>query len=251
MTFTGSDSCFKQLSKFQEGNMGNLLLIVEDEENLRRMLCEHFKAEGFRVIQAQDGKRAVKLWQQSKPDLIILDIMLPVMSGIEVLRNIRKEDEVPVIMLTAKAEEVDKLLGLEMGADDYVTKPFSPRELTARVKAVLRRSNQTDCKHILVLGSLRIDIVRFEAYIDDQLLSLTPTEFKILLMLMENPGMVFTRLQILERIYGDIYEGYERTIDTHINNLRRKMENCPERGFEIKTVYGVGYKIVEKDVGHN
>jgi len=227
--------------------MGKLLLVVEDEKHLRKMLYEHFEAEGFGVIQAKDGEEAIQLWLESKPDLIVLDIMLPIMSGIEVLKKIRSLDDTPVIMLTAKAEQIDKLLGLEMGADDYVTKPFSPRELTARVKAVLRRSSRTNNKHLIVLGNLKIDINRFEAYIDDQLLSLTTTEYKILLMLAENPGQVFSRLQILERIYGDIYEGYERTVDTHINNLRRKIEGFPDQEVKIKTVYGVGYKIVKKN----
>jgi two-component system OmpR family response regulator len=227
--------------------MGELLLVVEDEKHLSNMLNKHFKAEGFEVILASDGEEALKLWTQKKPDLVVLDIMLPVISGLEVLKKIRSTDETPVIMLTAKAEQIDKLLGLEMGADDYITKPFSPRELTARVKAVLRRSQRSINRHIVVIGNLKIDINRFEAYINDYLLSLTTTEYKILLMLSENPGQVFSRLQILERIYGDIYEGYERTVDTHINNLRRKIEEIPDQNIIIKTVYGVGYKIVKEN----
>jgi len=227
--------------------MGELLLVVEDEKHLSNMLNKHFKAEGFEVILASDGEEALKLWTQRKPDLVVLDIMLPVISGLEVLKKIRSTDETPVIMLTAKAEQIDKLLGLEMGADDYITKPFSPRELTARVKAVLRRSQRSINRHIVVIGNLKIDINRFEAYINDYLLSLTTTEYKILLMLSENPGQVFSRLQILERIYGDIYEGYERTVDTHINNLRRKIEEIPDQNIIIKTVYGVGYKIVKEN----
>lgn len=226
--------------------MSKLLLIVEDEVQLQKMLCEHFEAEGFRTLQAGDGETAVNLWLEYQPDLVILDIMIPVMSGMEVLKRIRKSSNTPVIMLTAKVEEIDKLLGLEMGADDYVTKPFSPRELSARVKAVLRRSSNKDEKLQISLGNLKIDLTRYEAYVGETLLSLTSTEYKLLLILAENPGQVFSRLQILERIYGDIYEGYERTIDTHINNLRRKLESFPNRGIEIKTVYALGYKLLEE-----
>ncbi|MGE5391429.1 MAG: response regulator transcription factor [Deltaproteobacteria bacterium] len=225
--------------------MGNLLLVVEDEDNLRKMLTSYLAAEGFSTLEARDGLQALALWKEAKPDLIILDIMLPGKTGLDVLRDIRAVDDTPVIMLTARVEEIDKLLGLEMGADDYITKPFSPRELTARIKAVLRRVVNRGDKTGLALGSLVLDIQRFEAIINGQPLALTSTEFKILLMLTENPGQVFSRLQILERVYGDIYEGYERTIDTHINNLRRKMEAFPALTWRIKTVYGVGYKLAE------
>ncbi|MDD2587068.1 MAG: response regulator transcription factor [Syntrophomonadaceae bacterium] len=227
----------------REEDMYNLL-IVEDEEQLRQMLCEQFSGEGFNTIPARDGDEAIELWSEYKPDLVVLDIMLPVRSGIEVLKKIRSEDNTPVIMLTARVDEIDKLLGLELGADDYVTKPFSPRELIARVKAVLRRSSNNSSERQIVLQNLRIDLSRYEAFIGDVLLPLTGTEFKILVMLAENSGQVFSRLQLLERIYGDIYAGYERTIDTHINNLRRKLEPLAA-AFEIKTVYGVGYKLIE------
>lgn len=224
--------------------MSNLLLIVEDEEQLRKILSEHFQAEGFRTLQAQDGEEALKIWLEHKPDLIVLDIMLPRMSGFEVLKSIRNEDNTPVIMLTARIEEIDKLLGLELGADDYISKPFSPRELTARVRAVLRRSSKKEDKHLILYNNLKIDLSRYQAFVNNNLLPLTSTEYKILVVLAENPGQVFSRLQLLERIYSDIYEGYERTIDTHINNLRRKLENLPSQDIVIKTVYGVGYKLV-------
>jgi two-component system OmpR family response regulator len=227
--------------------MSYQLLVVEDEEQLRKMVCEHFASEGYITLEAADGEEALDIWQQCRPDLVILDVMLPVRSGIEVLQTIRREDNTPVIMLTARVEEIDKLLGLEMGADDYITKPFSPRELSARVKAVMRRSNNSlPDKHLLSLGSLKVDIHRMEAYYNGHLISLTGTEFRILLIFIENPGQVFSRLQILERIYGDIYEGYERTIDTHINNLRRKMEALSVENISIKTVYGVGYKLLQE-----
>lgn len=227
--------------------MSQLLLLVEDEESLRLMLREHFISEGFAVIEARNGQEALKMWSEQKPALIVLDIMLPVVSGIEVLKQVRGRDNTPIIMLTARADEVDKLLGLELGADDYLSKPFSPRELSARVRAILRRSQRGDNIMQTTFSKLTINVNRFEAYLGANLLPLTATEFKILLLLIEHPGQVFSRLQILERTLGDIYEGYERTIDTHISNLRRKMEAVSPQDVKIKTVYGVGYKLVEEE----
>ncbi len=227
--------------------MSQLLLLVEDEESLRSMLREHFISEGFQVMEARDGQEALRIWGEHKPALIVLDIMLPVLSGIEVLKQVRSRDNTPIIMLTARADEVDKLLGLELGADDYLSKPFSPRELSARVRAILRRSQRGDNILQTSFNTLTIDISRFEAYLGANLLPLTATEFKILSLLIEHPGQVFSRLQILERTLGDIYEGYERTIDTHISNLRRKMEAVSSQDVKIKTVYGVGYKLVEEE----
>ena len=227
--------------------MSQLLLLVEDEESLRAMLREHFISEGFQVTEARDGQEALRIWGEQKPALIVLDIMLPVLSGIEVLKQVRSRDNTPIIMLTARADEVDKLLGLELGADDYLSKPFSPRELSARVRAILRRSQRGDTTLHATFKNLTIDLGRFEASLGAHLLSLTTTEFKILSLLAEHPGQVFSRLQILERTLGDIYEGYERTIDTHISNLRRKMEAVSSQDVKIKTVYGVGYKLVEEE----
>jgi DNA-binding response OmpR family regulator len=170
--------------------------------------------------------------------------MLPNLSGWEILKKIRQKNNTPVIVLTARADEVDKLLGLELGADDYITKPFSPRELSARIKAVLRRSHPTEQITSISFHNLRINPERLEAFIGDVLLQLTVTEFKILLLLTENPGQVFSRLHILERVFGDMYEGYERTIDTHISNLRHKIEATTISKVGIKTVYGIGYKLV-------
>jgi two-component system OmpR family response regulator len=169
--------------------------------------------------------------------------MLPKLSGWEVLKKIRQKNNTPVIALTARADEVDKLLGLELGADDYITKPFSPRELTARIKAVLRRSRPTEQISTVSFNNLSINPERLEALIGDTQLILTATEFKILLLLTENPGQVFSRLHILERVFGDMYEGYERTIDTHISNLRHKIEAANISEVSIKTVYGIGYKL--------
>jgi two-component system OmpR family response regulator len=227
--------------------MSQLLLLVEDEESLRLMLREHFISEGFEVMEARDGQEALRIWGEQKPALIVLDILLPVLSGIEVLKQVRSRDNTPIIMLTARADEVDKLLGLELGADDYLSKPFSPRELSARVRAILRRSQRGENIMQTTFNKLTIDISRFEAYMGANLLPLTATEFKILALLIEHPGQVFSRLQILERTLGDIYEGYERTIDTHISNLRRKMEAVSSQDVKIKTVYGVGYKLVEEE----
>ena len=223
--------------------METVILLVEDEKKLRDMLITHLQQEGFVVVLAADGLEALRIWQELKPDLLVLDLMLPQLSGWEVLKKIRQKDNTPVIVLTARAEEVDKLLGLELGADDYMTKPFSPRELSARIKAILRRSRPTVQNTQTVFRNLRIDPERMEVYVGDMLLPLTVTEFKILLLLTDNPGQVFSRLQILERVFGDMYEGYERTIDTHISNLRHKIEAAAISQVSIKTVYGVGYKM--------
>ena len=224
--------------------MDSVILLVEDEKKLRDMVAQHLRQEGFIVALAADGLEALHVWQEIKPDLLVLDLMLPNLSGWEVLKKIRQKNNTPVIVLTARADEVDKLLGLELGADDYITKPFSPRELSARIKAVLRRSHPSEQITSISFHNLRINPERLEAFIGDVLLQLTVTEFKILLLLTENPGQVFSRLHILERVFGDMYEGYERTIDTHISNLRHKIEATTISKVGIKTVYGIGYKLV-------
>ncbi|MGE5380488.1 MAG: response regulator transcription factor [Methylocystaceae bacterium] len=229
--------------------MEALILVVEDENQLRELLAEHLNSEGFKVITAANGQEALRLWREQRPDLIVLDLMIPLLSGMEVLKIVRQQNSTPVVILTARSDEVDKLLGLELGADDYMTKPFSPRELSARVRAVLRRSLNRDDNHQITLGNLDIVTERHEALLDGQLLPLTISEFRILSVLAEHPGQVFSRLQLLERVFGDIYEGYERTIDTHISNLRKKMEQSVthEQGVKIRTVYGAGYKLVSED----
>jgi DNA-binding response OmpR family regulator len=227
--------------------MESLILLVEDEKKIRDMLSKHLRQEGFRVALATDGIEALQIWQDIKPDLIVLDLMLPGLSGWEVLKRIRQKNNTPVIVLTARADEVDKLLGLELGADDYVTKPFSPRELALRIKAVLRRSHPNEQITNVSFSNLSINPDRLEALVGDIPLALTPTEFKILLLLAENPGQVFSRLHILDRVFGDIYEGYERTIDTHISNLRHKIEATGKSEVSIKAVYGIGYKLVAEE----
>ncbi|HNX92186.1 MAG TPA: response regulator transcription factor [Syntrophomonas sp.] len=223
--------------------MEAVILLVEDEKKLRDMVTTHLQQEGFIVAPAADGLEALRVWQDIKPDLLVLDLMLPQLSGWEVLKKIRQKDNTPVIVLTARADEVDKLLGLELGADDYMTKPFSPRELSARIKAVLRRSRPVAQNLQTNFHNLRIDVEKMEVFVGEMLLQLTSTEFKILLLLADRPGQVFSRLQILERVFGDMYESYERTIDTHISNLRHKIEATGLSEVSIKTIYGVGYKL--------
>jgi len=233
----------KEIFNNGEFYMEAVILLVEDEKKLRDMVTTHLQQEGFIVAPAADGLEALRVWQDIKPDLLVLDLMLPQLSGWEVLKKIRQKDNTPVIVLTARADEVDKLLGLELGADDYMTKPFSPRELSARIKAVLRRSRPVAQNLQTNFHNLRIDVEKMEVFVGEMLLQLTSTEFKILLLLADRPGQVFSRLQILERVFGDMYESYERTIDTHISNLRHKIEATGLSEVSIKTIYGVGYKL--------
>ena len=227
--------------------MSNRLLLVDDEVKILDMIDNYLKREGFEIIRASNGNEALEVFRSQSFDLVVLDLMLPELNGLEVCKEIRRFSEVPIIMLTAKTDEIDKLLGLELGADDYISKPFSLRELTARIKAVLRRSrNYSPAVTTIMVNNLRLEPSRFELYVDDTLLTLTPTEFKLINALLEYPGQVFSRLQLLERAYGDIYEGYERSIDTHISNLRRKLEKAGSQIY-IKSVYGIGYKVEKED----
>mgnify|MGYP000940995058 FL=1 len=227
--------------------MTNRLLLVDDEVKILDMIDNYLRQEGFETTRASNGNEALELFRNQSFDLVVLDLMLPELDGLEVCKEIRRFSEVPIIMLTAKNDEIDKLLGLELGADDYISKPFSLRELNARIKAVLRRSkNHSLAVTTIMVNNLRLEPSRFELYVNDTLLNLTPTEFKLIYTLLEYPGQVFSRLQLLERAYGDIYEGYERSIDTHISNLRRKLENAGSQ-ISIKSVYGIGYKVEKED----
>lgn len=227
--------------------MSNRLLLVDDEIKILDMIENYLKREGFETIRASNGNEALELFRSQSFDLVVLDLMLPELDGLEVCKEIRRFSEVPIVMLTAKNDEIDKLLGLELGADDYISKPFSLRELTARIKAVLRRSkNHSPAVTTITVKNLRLEPSRFELYVDNTLLTLTPTEFKLINALLEYPGQVFSRLQLLERVYGEIYEGYERSIDTHISNLRRKLEKAGSQ-ILIKSVYGIGYKVETED----
>lgn len=221
------------------------VLIVDDDIKLADLLKIYFEKDGFAVLVAHDGNRALELIRDAKPDIVVLDIMLPAVDGWEVCRKARLESDVPIIMLTAKDEETDRLSGLEIGADDYVTKPFSPREVVARAKVILRRAYKGIVKpELLKMGRVIIDVERHEVKRNGEFLELTPTEFKILELLASSPGRVFSRLQIVEQVQGYAFDGYERTIDAHVKNLRRKVEENPKEARYIQTVYGVGYKVV-------
>lgn len=225
------------------------ILVVDDEPKIVSLVRSYLEREGYAVNEALDGRRALEVFRRDTPDLIILDLMLPGLDGLEVCREIRRSSNVPIIMLTARGEDADKLIGLELGADDYITKPFSPRELVARVRAVLRRSQPSSAPVApsrLVLGELVLDEDRFEAACHGQLLALTPAEFHILAALARSPGRVFTRAQLLDSALGETYEGYERSIDVHIKNLRRKLAAASgKEGCNIVTVHGIGYKLQE------
>jgi len=224
------------------------ILVVDDEKELREMLKEFLVKEGYEVKLARNGKEALEwLVGNERFDLILLDIMMPEMNGVETLQQIRKQMNTPVIFLTAKTEEIDKLLGLEMGADDYITKPFSLRELHARMKAVLRRFLPEEEKktELIIRGHIKIDPEQYLVWVRDELIQLTPTEFKILYALAQKPGRVYSRLQLMNIAMGEAYANYERSIDTHVSNLRKKIEDDPAHPDYILTVYGIGYRFGE------
>ena len=223
------------------------ILVVDDEVKIVRTVRAYLEKAGFAVATATDGQTALAAFRHEQPGLVILDLGLPGLDGLDVTRAIRRESGVPIIMLTARVEESDKLVGLELGADDYVVKPFSPRELVARVRAVLRRvEGQREATPIpIVAGDLTIDPNRRSAKLGERWLDLTTTEFDLLWVLAESPGRVFTRLELLDRVQGYAYEGYERTIDVHVKNLRRKIEATPQKPEHILTVYGAGYRFSE------
>ncbi|MCL6638887.1 MAG: response regulator transcription factor [Firmicutes bacterium] len=225
--------------------MSRKILIVDDEDKIRDMVANYLAQEGYRVVEAADGEQALRVLRQEQPDLVVLDWMLPGKSGLELCKTIRGQGGTAVIMLTAKTEEVDKLLGLELGADDYVTKPFSLRELAARIKAVLRRVSGGDVHHheTIRIRDMEIDLDGREVKVKGQKIDLTPTEFKILSVLAATPGRVYSRLQLLDAVFGYAYEGYERSIDTHVSNLRKKIEPDPSSPEYITTVYGTGYRL--------
>ena len=223
--------------------MSKKVLVVDDEREIVKILRAYLEEAGFSVVTAADGQEALTMFRHEKPALVVLDWMLPKISGIDVCRALRKESEVPIIMLTARVEETDKLIGLELGADDYVTKPFSPRELVARVRAVLRRAEGGEVQpELLEAGDIRLNTASRAVLVRGEKMELTPTEFDLLALFMQSPGRVFTRMQLLDKVQGYAYEGYERTIDVHIKNLRQKIEESPSKPRRIVTVYGVGYK---------
>ena len=226
------------------------ILVVDDEKNIVELVKYNLEKEGYEVVCAYDGMQAVDLARQDKPDLMILDIMLPGQGGLEVCRILRKESRIPIIMATAKGEEIDKILGLELGADDYVTKPFSPRELVARVKAVLRRTSaKAEEKDELIFDELSINLIKHEVRVNGKEVDLKPKEFDLLKLLSTNPGKVYTREFLLEQLWGYDYLGDTRTVDVHMRRLRQKIEKDPSSPEFLKTVHGIGYKFQfeEKD----
>lgn len=224
--------------------MSSKILVVDDESKIVKLVRSYLEQSGFSVVEAGDGQTALIQWRREKPDLVVLDLGLPGIDGFEVARTIRRDGNTPIIMLTARIEDTDKIVGLELGADDYVTKPFNPRELVARVRAVLRRTSPVaPVAETLRAGPLMLDIAGHVARLDGRVLDVTPTEFDLLLVFLQNPGRAFTRLELLDRVQGDAYEGYERTIDAHIKNLRAKLGDDPRHPRFIQTVFGVGYKL--------
>jgi len=224
--------------------MGKRVLVVDDDVKTVELVKLYLNRDGYRVLTAYDGVEALRLAREGHPDLIVLDLMLPGIDGLEVCRTLRDESDVPIIMLTAKTTDQDKLAGLNLGADDYVTKPFSPRELAARVRAVLRRLPGERGPTEIKLGELTVNFHKHEASLAGRPLNLTPVEFKLLGVFIKEPGRVFSRDQLIEKALGYDFEGFDRTIDVHILNLRRKLKSGIKHSINIKTVYGAGYKLV-------
>lgn len=227
--------------------MMKTILIVDDETKILRLARDYLEHASFTVLTAETGKTALAVARAEKPNLIVLDLGLPDVDGLDVIRALRKESNVPIIVLTARGEESDKLVGLELGADDYLTKPFSPKELVARVRAVLRRAETTPVNEELIrIGEVRLDVPRLRATLGQSPIELTPTEFELLAALARQPGRIFTRAQLLDTVHGVAFESYERAIDAHIKNIRRKLEPNPREPRYILTVYGVGYKFADE-----
>ena len=223
------------------------ILVIDDEEKIVTVLKAYLEQSGYLVVTAADGKVALAVFQREKPDFMILDLTLPGLDGLEVCRAVRRQSNIPILMLTARVEEADKLMGLELGADDYVVKPFSPREVVARVRTIFRRaSGEAAQNEIIRVGNLEIDMDQHTVMVADHQVELTPTEFDILVVLARQPKRVFTRLQIMEQAQGNAFEGYERTIDAHIKNIRLKLEPNSKDPTFIHTVFGVGYKLEVK-----
>ncbi len=222
------------------------ILVVDDEPKIATLARDYLEHAGFAVLTATDGPAALTTIRQRRPDLVVLDLGLPGLDGLDVTRELRRTSSIPIVMLTARDDELDKLLGLELGADDYLTKPFSPRELVARVRAVLRRAERPpDLAETIHAGDVVLDLPRMRAEVGGTAVDLTPTEFQLLATLTARPGRIFTRAQLLDALHGVAFETYERAIDSHIKNLRRKLEPDPRRPRYILTVYGVGYRFAD------
>ena len=223
------------------------ILVVDDEPRIVDIARDYLARAGFQVTAAADGPAALEVARRDRPDLVVLDLGLPGMDGLDVARRLRADGDVPIVILTARDEEVDRILGLELGADDYVTKPFSPRELVARVRAVLRRGEraQVEPGEVLRAVGVVVDVPRMRVTVGDQHVELTPTEFQLLQTLVAQPGRVFTRAQLLDALHGIAFESYERAIDTHVKNIRRKLEPEPHRPRYLLTVHGIGYRFAD------
>ena len=227
--------------------MNEVILVVDDESKIVKQARDYLEKGGFRVITAGDGTTALAAARHERPDLIVLDLNLPGLDGLDVCRALRRESDVPIIMLTARVEETDRLIGLELGADDYITKPFSPRELVARVRAVMRRVRGGVRKPGLVhAGDLKIDLRGHSVARAGESIRLTRTEFNLLATLAQYPGQSFTRAQLLDRLHGVAYDGFDRSVDAHVKNLRRKLEPDPLQPRYVLTVYGIGYKFTDE-----
>ncbi|MEP6638924.1 MAG: response regulator transcription factor [Chloroflexota bacterium] len=222
------------------------ILVVDDEPKIATLARDYLEHAGFAVLTAGDGPAALTTIRQRRPDLVVLDLGLPGLDGLDVTRELRRDSTIPIVMLTARDDELDKLLGLELGADDYLTKPFSPRELVARVRAVLRRADRPPAAaEIIRAGEVVMDLPRMRAEVAGAAVDLTPTEFQLLATLAARPGRIFTRGQLLDALHGVAFETYERAVDSHIKNLRRKLEPDPRRPRYVLTVYGVGYRFAD------
>lgn len=231
---------------------GESILVVEDEANIVRILTMYLERENYRVIVARDGEQGLEQFQLEQPDLVILDLLLPKVDGLEVCRRIRRQSFVPILMLTAKKDETDKIVGLEIGADDYMTKPFSPREMVTRVRAILRRTQHATsppiAEGVLNFGDLRIDVPKRSVIAEGRHIALTAKEFDLLRVLASSPGKVFSRDVLLNQVWGYDYYGDARTVDVHIGTLRKKLESQPSTPRWVKTVWGIGYKFDESGV---
>jgi len=225
--------------------MAQKILVVDDEPEITRLVRAYLERAGFAVVTAAEGREALAVFRHERPNLVVLDLNLPGLDGLDVCREMRRASNVPIIMLTARLEETDRLIGLELGADDYVVKPFSPREIVARVRAVLRRAEGAPIRpEVISASGVTLDVTRRAASVKGQMLDLTTMEFDLLALLVKHPGQVLTRLQLLDRVQGSAYEGYERTIDAHIKNLRKKLGDDPQNPRFVETVRGVGYRFL-------
>ena len=223
------------------------VLIVDDEPKIAQLARDYLEHAGFGVLTAGEGTAALQVARTRQPDLVVLDLGLPGMDGMDVARELRRASDVPIVMLTARDDEIDKLLGLEIGADDYLTKPFSPRELVARIRAVLRRSERAaEPGDVVVVGEVRLDVPRMRVEVAGRAVELTPTEFQLVSTMARQPGRIFTRAQLLDAVRGVAFDSYERAIDAHVKNIRRKLEPNPREPRFLLTVYGVGYRFADR-----